>query len=183
MVTLSPHPHRPPPRHRAVRHRLAVPALVLTAVAVLALTLWQVAGSEDDAGADDAATAPSATSTSAAPDSTDQATPEGTPQSTPDGTPAGAPEGFVEVTLDTDQAAPMQPVPLRGQIEGAPTGAAVEVQLFDDDRWVPFPLRPVVDESGGFETYVELGERGVHRLRVQEPVTGLTSSTFTIRVR
>jgi hypothetical protein len=90
----------------------------------------------------------------------------------------------LEVSAGATRVAPMTAVPLSGHVDGVPSGTRLHVQLRDPGgHWVSFPLRPVVDDSGRFSTYVELGERGVHEIRVLELESGLTSGTVVIRVR
>lgn len=157
----APLAHRPSPRHRARHSDHRVAALVTVGVILLGFTAWRIVGVGDDGGVERGAV-----------DSTAQ-----------DQDPSGGTRSPLTAQVDVDSAGAMEPVALRGHLDGGRAGARLQVQQLRAGRWVSFPLQPVVDESGTFSTYVELGGPGVHRLRVVEPASGATSEVLVVRVR
>ena len=131
--------------------------------------MWSVIGARDSVDGNPARPSPAAT-----PDGTD-GTDESNDENPPD---------QIEATLAATRTAPMEPVAVSGHLDPARAGTELHVQLRNSEgRWVSFPLHPVVDESGRFNTYVEIGEPGTHALRVREPISGLTSDTLRLEVR
>jgi hypothetical protein len=159
-------------RHRRVHHH------VLASVAVLAVLVLVVAvyRARDDgrsgAEADDAGP------TAAEVDSVN-----GPSASGPEGgsSPSG---GAIDLSTGSRSAARLDAVPITGTVSGVEPGTRLRVQLQYPGRgWVGFPLPTVVDESGRFSTFVELGRRGDNRLRVIVPHSGIVSSTVVVEVR
>lgn len=98
--------------------------------------------------------------------------------------PSSAPSPVeLDASLSATDAAPMEAVEVTGRVANAAEGTRVQVEmLHPDGRWIAFPLRPVVDGSGSFRTYVEVGRSGLHELRVVEPESGLTSETMSLSI-
>jgi hypothetical protein len=167
VVNVPLHQDRPAPRHRATGHPLFLPVLGVVGAALIAVVLWIVVGAQDESPTirEPTLVVPHGTG--------DQPAGQGTTV-----------VSFITVSLATTSAEPMQPVPLSGVLEGASPGSELEVQLLDPEAgWVAFPLRPVVDGTGRFSTYVEVGEPGLHEVRVVVPASGVTSSVLELRVR
>jgi len=66
------------------------------------------------------------------------------------------------------------------------------VQRWEEGKWLAFPVPARTDQSGQFTTYVEfgqpglmssLGSRGVYRLRVLDPGSGVTSKPFVLLIK
>jgi hypothetical protein len=143
-------------------HRVA--ALVTIGAILLGFTAWRIVGAGDDSGAEQGA---------------EQAAVHGT---APNDAPSGGARSPLTAQVDVDSVGAMESVALSGHLDGGQAGARLQVQQLRAGRWVTFPLRPVVDESGSFRTYVELGDRGEHQLRVVEPASGATSKVLVVRV-
>jgi hypothetical protein len=108
-------------------------------------------------------------------------TPGGATESSPDAT--ASPVSALEARLARTTAPPMEAVAIRGNLEGAEPGTELHVQLRQPDgSWLTFPLKPAVDESGSFRTFVEVGTPGTHQLRVVEPVSDVKSETLSLRI-
>lgn len=171
MTSLPRHPPRAEPRHRAPHHHPVLLALAVLAVVAFGGGAVSMVWTRDAPG-DRAPTSSGST----------DLPPEQSPDGAPDDGAAGS--AGLEATLEAARTSPMEAVALTGHVDGVEPGTELRVQLRDRERrWTSFPLRPVVDDSGHFETYVELGARGVHELRVLEPASDLASDTLTLRVR
>ena len=73
-------------------------------------------------------------------------------------------------------------MPLTGSYPGA-TATRLEVQhRREAGTWTGFPLPTVVGPDGQFSTYVELGELGVHYLRVVDNGAGVASNVITVTI-
>jgi hypothetical protein len=90
-----------------------------------------------------------------------------------------------EITLNVSTTVNrLATVPVTGSYHAAEPGTSLHVQLREEDgSWLSFPLPIAVDESGRYETYVELGRPGTNRLRVVDPASGTTSNVVTVDVR
>ena len=163
-LPLHQHQHRPAPRHRGTHHHVLMWVVVVLGAAALAVTAWGMTGARDAPSAGGAPTA-------------------GTVPDSPSG--AAPPEpSRLEATLGSPSTAPMEAVSISGRIDGTGPGTALAVQMrVREGRWVSFPLRPVVDETGRWTTYVEIGEPGSHKLRVIDPASGVSSRVLVLRVR
>lgn len=167
--------HRRP--HRRTGALLAALAVVVVVAVMATVTVAdRVRGGESEAplGAQqDASTSPD--------EPQPTATSDGTPA--PSNTSAPSPPSL-QATLGATTTEPMEAVELSGRLEGGQAGTAVQVQLLGrNGGWITYPLRPVLDESGAFTTYVEVGRPGRHRLRVVEPVSDATSEPLSLQVR
>jgi hypothetical protein len=75
-------------------------------------------------------------------------------------------------------------VRLSGRYNSHPSDKqTLRVQVRQQHTWITFPLPAVCDDSGRFKAYVELGHRGVNRLRVIDRSTGVVSNVATVTVR
>ena len=169
-----------PARHkRPVHHHWLIRSLVaLVVVAVAAWALWSVtdqrggdaaAGTPPGAGSPESAASPAATGNAEPADGADAR--------------GKAESPGIELGAGAPTARSMEAVLLTGRSEAAP-GTALRVQVLErPGRWADFPLPTVVDEVGRFRTYVELGGRGVHRVRVVDPASGATSAVVAITIR
>jgi cytoskeletal protein RodZ len=92
-----------------------------------------------------------------------------------------APSQPLRVSAESAVARPYQTLRLTGRYEKSNT--LLRAQQFLGGRWTLFPLPTMTDGSGKFSTYVELGQRGQHRLRMVCPSTGAKSNVVTVTVR
>jgi hypothetical protein len=115
------------------------------------------------------------------------------PGGAPSGGAAGAPvsgarsqSGKPAITLKTASATVRRHeiVRLTG-LHATHTGAkqSLNVQVRQHHKWITFPLPAVCDKSGRFKAFVELGHRGVNRLRVIDRRTGDVSNVAAVTVR
>jgi hypothetical protein len=75
-------------------------------------------------------------------------------------------------------------VRLTGRYSSHPLGTqTLHVQVRQHRTWITFPLPAVCDDSGRFKAYVELGHRGVNRLRVIDRSTGDVSNVASVTVQ
>jgi hypothetical protein len=77
---------------------------------------------------------------------------------------------------------PFQPVRIQGTYHGG-ANTFLRVQRWEGGEWVAFPLPAKTDQSGQFNTYVELGQPGRYQLRVLHPNSGVTSKTFALVIK
>jgi hypothetical protein len=74
-------------------------------------------------------------------------------------------------------------VPLTGRyVAHSGTKQSLHVQVRRHRRWITFPLPAVSNQSGRFKAFVELGHRGVNRLRVIDRSTGHVSNVTAVTV-
>jgi hypothetical protein len=76
-------------------------------------------------------------------------------------------------------AKPFQTVRIQGTYRGGPD-TFLRVQRWEGGKWLAFPLPTKTDQSGQFTAFVELGQPGIHRLRMLDPDSGLTSKPFVL---
>jgi hypothetical protein len=57
------------------------------------------------------------------------------------------------------------------------------VERWEGGKWLAFPLPTKTDQSGQFTAYVELGQPGLHRLRVLNPDSGVTSNPSVVVIK
>jgi hypothetical protein len=81
-----------------------------------------------------------------------------------------------------EAAKPFQTVRIQGTY---PSGAHtfVRVQRWEAGKWLDFPVPTKTDQSGQFTAYVELGQPGRYQLRVQDPDSGVTSTSFLLVIK
>lgn len=164
--------HRRPPRRTGA---VVAAVAVVAALSVAAAIAVGAGGGEEDREPARAEQAASRQSGASSPTPSSGGTPDAS--ATPTSTDA------VEAQLGALVAEPMEAVEVSGRVTGVPAGTAVRVQLrHPDGRWRAFPLEPVVDESGAFLTYVEVGRRGKHEVRVVEPESDARSEPMSLRI-
>ncbi|HET6561466.1 MAG TPA: hypothetical protein VFG72_06295 [Marmoricola sp.] len=141
-------------------------AAVAALVAVLLIVGWVQRGQESDSSTD----GPETTSTEASANASASS--------------SGSSRDDIRLTADRLTVTALEAVPLKGSAPEVEPGTALRVQLHYARRgWVSFPLPTVVNESGGFETFVELGRRGMNRLRAVDPSSGAKSNVVVVEVR
>jgi hypothetical protein len=89
------------------------------------------------------------------------------------------PEGIVLNAAQTS-VAPMAQIDLSGTYD-APDGAFLQVQRFEDDEWVDFPVTVPVNGKT-FSTYVQTGRSGPNKFRVVDTDSGTESNEVEITV-
>ena len=163
-----PHSHRKSrTRQRAVG--IAVGIAVALGIA-LPVALLLFAGDDATGNGQRAGQSPAAT-TSASP------TPGPGTTSTPD------PEQPITLSAASSSVARLERLAITGTVAGASPGTLLRVQLLlPPARWVDLPVPTVVDDSGGFTTYVALDRPGTNQLRVRDPASGLTSNVLSVTV-
>jgi hypothetical protein len=78
-----------------------------------------------------------------------------------------------------DSARPFQTVRIEGTRRGGPD-TFLRVQHWEGGKWLSFPLPAKTDRWGQFTAFVEFGQPGRYRLRVLDPVSGVTSKTLVL---
>jgi hypothetical protein len=161
-------------RHRRVHHHVLAAVAVL---AVLALVVGVYRAQDDDrSGTAGDRNGPAADveidSANGSP---------GSGSSRPGSSPS---PGVIRLSADPRSADSLDSVRLTGAVSGVEPGTTLRVQLEYPERgWVSFPLPTVVDESGRFSTFVELGRRGDNRLRMIDRSSGATSNSVVVEIR
>ena len=79
-------------------------------------------------------------------------------------------------------AKPFQVVQIQGTYPGG-AGTFLQVQRWEGDRWLAFPVPTRTDRSGNFTAHVEIGRPGRYRLRVLDPDSGVTSKPFVLVIK
>jgi hypothetical protein len=59
----------------------------------------------------------------------------------------------------------------------------LRVQRQEEGEWLNMPVPMRTDKSGKFTTYVEIGEPGRYRLRIQDPNSGVTSKPVVLMIK
>jgi hypothetical protein len=90
-------------------------------------------------------------------------------------------ESTIQLEDLADSARPFQTVRIQGTYRGG-AGTFLQVQRWEGDKWLAFPLPTKTDQSGRFTAHVELGQPGRYRLRVLDPDSGVTSKTFVLAI-
>ncbi|MFT4264292.1 MAG: hypothetical protein QM572_12975 [Nocardioides sp.] len=86
----------------------------------------------------------------------------------------------ISLSVGQTSVAAMERIDLTGVYTGG-EGAVLQVQRFENDDWVDFPV--TVGVSGEqFSTYVQTGRSGVQKWRVKDTDTGLTSNEVSVTV-
>lgn len=174
--------------------------LLLFNVGVLGFVLWGNFGDSPSARAPATVSASSQTPTSSTAASSTTAAPTAPPPSSTTAAPTSPPPSNtnpptsppastatsaqppIELRTVDDSAARFETVPLTGSYPGA-TATRLEVQhRREAGTWTGFPLPTVVGPDGQFSTYVELGELGVHYLRVVDNGAGVASNVITVTI-
>jgi hypothetical protein len=160
-----------PGRNRRLRLKLLVlGVLVLLTVALLGLLLSRAPGERAVQSTSTQRAIPGSLSSSAPPPSRS-------------GPRSGSAEGDnIQVEDPADSARPFEPVRIQGTYHGG-ANTFLRVQRWEGGKWVAFPLPAKTDQSGQFNTYVELGQPGRYQLRVLHPNSGVTSKTFVLVIK
>ena len=95
---------------------------------------------------------------------------------------ASAEEETIQVEAPADSAKPFQTVPISGTYHGG-ADTLLRLQRWEGGRWRTFPLSAKTDGAGRFTAYVEMGQPGLHWLRVRDPGSGVKSKSFLLVVR
>jgi hypothetical protein len=164
---LGPEPVETPAQKRRFRY-LALAATVLAALLVGALLF----GASRDGGvrAQSIHTVrPTATATVIKP----------TSEPSNESTETGGEDPTIQLEDLADSARPFQAVRIEGTYRTGPD-TFLQVQRWEGDEWLAFPLPAKTDKSGQFTTFVEFGQPGRYRLRVVDPDSGVTSKTFVL---
>jgi serine/threonine protein kinase len=175
-----------PQRWRGKR-RVAIPALVAALAIVIApATAWLT--SEPAPSAITSTTTSSATVGPASSADASQAPDPSLPGSTTtpgasDNTGYGsAGQATIQLENSAGSARPFQTVRIQGIYRGG-AGISLRVQREEGGKWLDFPLPTQTDQSGQFTAYVELGQPGLHRLRVLNPDSGVTSNPSVLVIK
>jgi hypothetical protein len=91
--------------------------------------------------------------------------------------------GHIELTSWSSTARPFQTVRIQGSYPGAAPRTVLRVQHLERGRWLAFPLPTATDATGRFTTYVDLGERGRHLLRMADEQRHVVSAPVTVLIR
>jgi len=95
-------------------------------------------------------------------------------------TPRPSPSGDGTLTASPEAADSFEQVTLSGRLPGVAAGTSLQVERREGGSWVTFPVTVTTDASGGFSTFVELGQVGPNELRLVLP--GSTRSTPQVTV-
>jgi hypothetical protein len=87
---------------------------------------------------------------------------------------------LIRLSAESNVARPYQTLALTGRY--GKTNTLLRAQQYLGGRWVLFPLPTMTDGSGKFQTFVELAQRGPHRLRMVCPSTGARSNVVSVTV-
>lgn len=93
-----------------------------------------------------------------------------------------AEEKTIELEDSAGSAMPFQAVRIQGTYRGR-ADTFLQVQRWEEGKWLSFPLPTRTDQSGQFTAYVELGLPGRYRLRVLDPDSGVTSKPFVLVIK
>jgi hypothetical protein len=91
-------------------------------------------------------------------------------------------ESTIQLEDLADSARPFQNVRIQGTYRGG-AGTFLQVQRWEGDKWLTFPLPTKTDQSGRFTAHVELGQPGRYRLRVLDPEFGVKSKPFVLVIK
>jgi hypothetical protein len=94
----------------------------------------------------------------------------------------GGEEATIQLDDLVDSGRPFQPVRIHGTYSGG-ADTFLQVQRWEGGKWLAFPLPTKTDQTGQFTTYVELEQPGRYRLRVLDPASGVTSTTFLLAIK
>jgi serine/threonine protein kinase len=174
------------PRWRGKR-RVVIPALYAALVTVIAPAIaWVV--NEPAPSARPAAIAQSSTAgrpSSGGPSLTSDPGPPTSTTAPGAGDNAGSGSAGQEtIQLENSAAAakPFQTVRIQGTYRGG-ADTFLRVERWEGGKWLAFPLPTKTDQSGQFTAYVELGQPGLHRLRVLNPDSGVTSNPSVVVIK
>jgi hypothetical protein len=87
---------------------------------------------------------------------------------------------LIRLSAESGVAQPYQTLRLTGRYGKSNT--VLRAQQYLGGRWVLFPLPTITNGAGKFSTYVELAQRGPHRLRMLCPSTGARSNVVSVTV-
>ena len=88
----------------------------------------------------------------------------------------------IQVQDPPESAKPFQTVRIQGTYpDGADT--FVRVQRWEAGKWLDFPVPTKTDQTGQFTAYVELGQPGRYQLRILDPDSGVTSTSFVLVIK
>jgi hypothetical protein len=59
----------------------------------------------------------------------------------------------------------------------------VRAQRWEAGKWLDFPVPTKTDQSGKFTAYVELDQPGRYQLRILDPKSGVTSTSFVLVIK
>ncbi len=90
-------------------------------------------------------------------------------------------QNVISLSLAQSSVAPMEQIDLTGVYPGG-EGAILQVQRFENGRWVDFPASPVSVSNQTFSTYVLTGISGVQRFRMLDTDSGRTSNEVKVTV-
>jgi len=91
--------------------------------------------------------------------------------------------GSIVLQPTTRVADELDPVRVTGSYPEASEGTRLTVQWSRAGEWVDLPLPTTVQVTGGFTTYVQLGEAGQQRVRVVDRADDTTSNAITLTIR
>jgi hypothetical protein len=96
---------------------------------------------------------------------------------------SGSAEGETIQLQDPPEAAkPFQTVRIHGMYPGG-ADTFVRAQRWEAGKWLDFPVPTKTDESGKFTAYVELDQPGRYQLRILDPESGVTSTSFVLVIK
>ena len=159
-----------PTKKRRVRSLTLAAATALAALVIGALVFG---ASRDGSVTPQSAPAVTASATATVSQPTSQ------PSNQPTRTGAASP---IRVQELTEPARAFQTVRIKGRFLDGPD-TSLRVQRWEGGKWLNFPLHTQTDQSGQFTTYVELEQPGRYRLRVLDPASGVTSTTFLLAIK
>jgi endonuclease YncB( thermonuclease family) len=81
-----------------------------------------------------------------------------------------------------ESAKPFQTVRIQGTYPGG-ADTFVRVQRLEAGKWLDFPVPTKTDQSGRFTAYVELGQPGRYQLRILDPESAVTSTSFVLVIK
>jgi hypothetical protein len=81
-----------------------------------------------------------------------------------------------------EAAKPFQTVRIQGMYSGG-ADTFVRAQRWEAGKWLDFPVPTKTDQSGQFTAYVELGQPGRYQLRILDPESGVTSTSFVLVIK
>ncbi|HEY6687541.1 MAG TPA: hypothetical protein VI094_15170 [Propionibacteriaceae bacterium] len=81
-----------------------------------------------------------------------------------------------------ESAKPFQTVRIQGTYRGG-ADTFVRVQRWEAGKWLDFPVPTKTDQSGKFTAYVELDQPGRYQLRILDPESGMTSTSFVLVIK
>ena len=88
----------------------------------------------------------------------------------------------IQVETPAATAEPFETIRIRGSYHGGGQ-RFLQVQLWVDGTWQPFPVPAKTDGSGRFRAYVELDRPDSYRLRVRDPQSTVTSDPFRLVIK